>query len=119
MNVFLIALLFFSTDDVVTRAATTNDDAAIAQLRSMGQPGVDALMQWRQSRKLDDAAQQRFDAAIDRVCRQRDCAWSGLYWYTDLAAAEAAAQREHKPILTLRLLGNLDEELSCANSRFF
>lgn len=44
---------------------------------------------------------------------------SGLHWYTDLDEAKAAAQREHKPILSLRLLGNLDEDLSCANSRFF
>ena len=42
-----------------------------------------------------------------------------LNWYTDLDAAKAAAHREHKPILSLRLLGNLDEERSCANSRFF
>ncbi len=61
----------------------------------------------------------RLRAALDGVARQRDSAWSGLYWYTDLAAAEAAAARAGKPILSLRLLGNLDEELSCANSRFF
>lgn len=44
---------------------------------------------------------------------------AGLTWYTDFDQAKAAAQREGKPILSLRLLGNLDEELSCANSRFF
>src|SRR5947199_4701583 len=115
----LITATIALADDPVARAAATNDDQAIAQLRAMGQPGVDALMQWRESKELDPAAQRRFETAIDRVCRQRDCAWSGLYWYTDLAAAQQAAQREHKPILTLRLLGNLDEELSCANSRFF
>jgi hypothetical protein len=59
------------------------------------------------------------DDNLDRFCHQKDCAWSGLYWYTDLAQAEKAAQRENKPILSLRMLGNLDEELSCANSRFF
>ena len=58
-------------------------------------------------------------AALDAVARQRDAAWSGLYWYTDFAAAKAAAARAGRPILSLRLLGNLDEELSCANSRFF
>jgi hypothetical protein len=36
-----------------------------------------------------------------------------------LAAARAEAERTGKAILTLRLLGRLDEELSCANSRFF
>src|SRR5258706_12056741 len=29
------------------------------------------------------------------------------------------AKRTNRPILSLRLLGRLDEELSCANSRFF
>ena len=33
--------------------------------------------------------------------------------------AKAAARASGKPILSLRLLGRLDEELSCANSRFF
>ncbi|HYI08097.1 MAG TPA: hypothetical protein VEK57_03410 [Thermoanaerobaculia bacterium] len=61
----------------------------------------------------------RFDAAIDSVCKQRDCAYSGLYWYTDLEAAKRAAGATGRPILSLRLLGNLDEELSCANSRYF
>ena len=42
-----------------------------------------------------------------------------LPWFTDLGAAVAHARRAHKPILSLRLLGRLDEELSCANSRFF
>ncbi|MFI5121041.1 MAG: hypothetical protein ACHQM4_11540 [Thermoanaerobaculia bacterium] len=62
---------------------------------------------------------ERLRAALDAVARQRDAAWSGLYWHTDLTAAKAAAAKEGKPILSLRLLGNLDEELSCANSRFF
>ena len=62
---------------------------------------------------------ERLRAALDAVARQRDAAWSGLYWYTDFAAAKAAAARAGRPILSLRLLGNLDEELSCANSRFF
>src|SRR5262249_26355851 len=31
----------------------------------------------------------------------------------------AEARRTRRPILSLRLLGRLDEELSCANSRFF
>ena len=44
---------------------------------------------------------------------------ASLSWFTDLDAATAAARRSEKPILSLRLLGRLDEELSCANSRFF
>jgi hypothetical protein len=37
----------------------------------------------------------------------------------DLDEAKAAARASGKPILSLRLLGRLDEELSCANSRLF
>ena len=42
-----------------------------------------------------------------------------LTWHSDLGAARADATRRNRPILSLRLLGRLDEELSCANSRFF
>lgn len=42
-----------------------------------------------------------------------------LLWCNDLSAAIAEARRTNRPILSLRLLGRLDEELTCANSRFF
>lgn len=42
-----------------------------------------------------------------------------LPWFSDLASAIAEARRTNRPILSLRLLGRLDEELTCANSRFF
>lgn len=58
-------------------------------------------------------------AELDALCRQRDCDASQLFWYTDLEEAKAAAQASGKPILSLRLLGHLDQDLSCANSRFF
>jgi hypothetical protein len=58
-------------------------------------------------------------AELDRVCAQKDAHTSLLYWFTDLGAAVAEARRRGRPILSLRLLGRLDEELSCANSRFF
>ena len=61
----------------------------------------------------------RLRAEIDAAAHQRDAAWSGLYWRTSLPEALAAAKREGKLVLSLRLLGRLDEELSCANSRFF
>jgi hypothetical protein len=60
-----------------------------------------------------------FRRALDSLCRQRDCHASQLYWYTDLNQAKAIAKASGKPILSLRLLGQLDQELSCANSRFF
>ncbi|MEO0513747.1 MAG: hypothetical protein AAF086_00445 [Planctomycetota bacterium] len=56
---------------------------------------------------------------IDAVAAQRDAHASGLFWYTDFDAALAEAESSGRPILSLRLLGRLDTDLSCANSRFF
>ena len=63
--------------------------------------------------------QQRIDAVIDQVGGQRYCSLSRLYWHTDFKRAETAARASGKPILSLRLLGKLTDELSCANSRYF
>ena len=43
----------------------------------------------------------------------------GLYWHTDLERALVRSRARGRPVLSLRLLGRLDEELSCANSRYF
>jgi hypothetical protein len=56
---------------------------------------------------------------IDQIGAQRGCTVSRLFWYTDLNAAKAEAQRTNRPILSLRMLGKLTDEFSCANSRFF
>jgi hypothetical protein len=56
---------------------------------------------------------------IDAVAAQRYATTSRMYWYTDLSAASAAAKAQGKPILALRMLGRLDQDLSCANSRLF
>jgi hypothetical protein len=61
----------------------------------------------------------RFEAAMDRVGGAKYCSRSQLYWYTDFDKAAAAARESGRPILSLRLLGNLTDEYSCANSRFF
>lgn len=61
----------------------------------------------------------RLALAIDAVAGQRHATVSRLFWYTDLAAARRAASALDRPILSLRMLGRLDEDLSCANSRFF
>ena len=42
-----------------------------------------------------------------------------LDWHTDIHSAIRDASSRARPILSLRLLGRLDEELSCANSRYF
>ncbi len=61
----------------------------------------------------------RLEASIDEISGQRHACHSRLFWHTDLDQAKAAAAREQKPILSLRLLGKLTEDYSCANSRFF
>jgi hypothetical protein len=57
--------------------------------------------------------------SIDHIGGQRTCTVSRLYWYTDIDEAKAEARRTGRPILSLRMLGKLTEEFSCANSRFF
>ena len=66
-----------------------------------------------------DEQWKRIASALDKVGGQYDNYASQLYWYTDLEQAKVAAQASGRPILSLRLLGRLDEDLSCANSRFF
>jgi hypothetical protein len=99
------------------RAASGDLDAARA-LREAGPAGLSAL--------VDGAVpapgrfgELPFRQALDVVCAQVDCFASRLYWHTDLLAARREAERTGRPILSLRLLGRLDEELSCANSRYF
>lgn len=115
--------------DIAARAAS--DDSvtaipAIAELRAMGPVGLDALFtryaaeieHYKQSGEANENW-QRIASAIDSVAMQKDAYASHLYWYTDLDEAKRAAAKKNKPILTLRLLGNLNEEFSCANSRLF
>jgi hypothetical protein len=101
-----------SLNDLARKAVSENPTeaaAAIAALRDAGPAGLQTLID-----KYPSAA-----AAIDAVAKQKDASVSRLYWYTDFEKACAAAKASGKPILSLRLLGNLDEEFSCANSRFF
>jgi hypothetical protein len=106
-------------------------DAAVAQqaqdhLRRLGPHGLELLEQ-RFAKEIaahrggaaSDASWRRIALALDRVGGQYDNYASGLYWYTDLEEARKAARASGRPILSLRLLGRLDEDLSCANSRFF
>ncbi|HEX8142077.1 MAG TPA: hypothetical protein VF553_05735 [Pyrinomonadaceae bacterium] len=103
---------------------------AISALRGMGPAGLRAMFEVYRSEierhALDTSALKdstpewrRLTAALDAVSQQRDSYAAGLYWYTDFDEAKRAAAESGKPILSLRLLGNLNEEFSCANSRFF
>ena len=91
--------------------------AAIAALREAGPAGVETLL--AAAPAPDTPERTTWERALDTVCAQRDCAASGLYWHTDFDRALEEAARTGRPILSLRLLGRLDEEYSCANSRFF
>src|SRR5262245_17682446 len=73
------------------------------------------------SRGVDtnDVALKSLREQIDQMAGQKDAHLSRLFWYTDLNAAMNEAKRTNRPVLSLRLLGRLDTELSCANSRFF
>jgi hypothetical protein len=105
---------------------------AIAALREQGPVGLDKMLKvYADSIKSHslaiavpgmqkgDTEWLRLRTALDAIARQRDAYTSKLYWFTDFEQAKAAARSTGKPILSLRLLGNLDDELSCANSRFF
>ena len=119
--------------EVLARSATSGDRseaaAAIDQLRSRGPAGLEALLAAyagdvqtrRDSVSMGEPGGrwQLIAAALDKVAAQRDAYAAGLCWYTDFDQARAAAKASSKPILSLRLLGKLDEDLSCANSRFF
>jgi hypothetical protein len=120
---------------LAAQAMSNNPDqakSAIDQLRAAGPAGLEALMAacspyivgHRNGISVFSGVDEkktwpRITAALDAVAAQRDAYSSGLYWYTDLRAAQAAARASGKPILSLRLLGNLSDEYSCANSRFF
>src|SRR6185436_1587297 len=90
---------------------------AVAGLRKEGPAGMEALLALAGT--CPDGSCRGAGETLDRVCGVRDCADIRLFWYTDLETAKAAARAAGKPILSLRLMGRLDEELSCANSRFF
>lgn len=87
------------------------------QAQVLAEPSLDTLLaQWE---RAHGAERERLAELVDRAAHQRYATISRLYWYTDLDDAEAAAKQTGKPILSLRMLGRLDEDRSCANSRFF
>ena len=121
-----------SSPEALARKAVSTDAAeakrAIAELRALGPAGLEALFQTHRDEINRQISQpllassdewQRLSAALDAVSKQKDSYLSRLYWYTDLSKAQNVSRATGKPVLSLRLLGNLNEEFSCANSRFF
>ena len=134
LSSLLLVLVFTSLcfANELARNAVAEDAAlsapAIEELRALGPTGLRTLMS-EYAREIDqhianpaavsDAQWQRISAALDAVAQQKNSYISGLYWYTDLESAKKASAASGKPILSLRLLGKLTDEFSCANSRFF
>ena len=120
-----LSLLLFALFCVQTSLAT---EPTLEELRSMGPAGLQMLMT-RYADEINrhianpsapsDPEWQRISAALDTVAQQKNSYISGLYWHTDLASAKKMSAATGKPILSLRLLGKLTDEFSCANSRFF
>ncbi len=114
----------------LTEQAVSADTAvaknACAALRAEGPAGLQKL-ETRYAAEIAEHGKggkapgswKEISAALNAVGGQYDNAASGLYWYTDFEQAKQAAAASDKPILSLRLLGRLDMDLSCANSRFF
>jgi len=106
-----------TSPEILARAAVSADPneaaAAIAELRETGPDGLSILLRIHSdeiNRQITTPAVtpewQRLSSALDAVSQQKDSYLSGLYWYTDLNQAEAAARASGKPILSLRLLGS-------------
>ncbi|BBM83860.1 hypothetical protein [Candidatus Uabimicrobium amorphum] len=110
MMILLHSLLFAERN--LGTLAFQNNESAILELRSMGNDGLQLLLQKYQELPLvlrTQKQQQIFDI-IDRVAGQKHAVFSGLYWYTDIDTAKKVAAQQNKPLLLLRLLGRLDEE---------
>ncbi len=118
------------TKEELAQQAISGDSAAsveaIKNLRALGKDGLDALFQTYSAEIAKFSASgeatgdwKRIAFALDSVAAQKDVYASNLFWFTDLEEAKKQAVKSNKPILSLRLLGNLNEEFSCANSRFF
>lgn len=136
----LLLLVLFSTQvslasesaEMLARKAVSENLAeaspAIGELRALGPAGLQILTTQYADEINRHVANptiasepewRRITTALDSVGQQKNNYLSGLYWYTDLGDARKASIESGKPILSLRLLGKLTDELSCANSRFF
>lgn len=102
-----------------TAAADASAPTAASTAVSPDTPEALQRLLARYDRMPAGPAKDELAAEIDRAAHQKYATISRLYWHTDLASAQAAARASNRPILHLRMLGRLDEDLSCANSRLF
>ena len=120
-----------STEALARKAVSGNSaesSLAIEELRALGPVGLQILMDQHADEIrhhvanpliVADEQWRRISTALDSVAQQKNSYIAGLYWHTDLENAKKASAASGKPILSLRLLGKLTDEFSCANSRFF
>lgn len=118
-----------SAEDSALRLRAANID--VDTYRSRGQEGLDellALYQETEALLLADGDVEScrnndelnlLTSKIDEVAAARDSHISGLFWHTDYDQALAEAESTNRPVLSLRMMGKLTDEYSCANSRFF
>ncbi len=117
------------TREMVRRAISPDSEEsaiAIKYLRKLGQQGLNALTReysseiqdYRDSGSKSDLW-RRISIAVDETAMQKDAFASNLFWHVNLENALAESKASGKPVISLRLLGRLNEEYSCANSRFF
>lgn len=97
--------------------AELTDRPDVAALRARGPAGLAELL--ARYDRASPSEREALAASVDAVAAQRHATASRLYWFTELDRAEAEARRLHRPILALRMLGDLRSDLSCANSRLF
>jgi hypothetical protein len=125
---FALIVLSFSFLQTADAQTTVTEISKLSQevsvLRKQGPTGLQVFLKSHINTLNSDSSgavipSAALRVALDELCQQRDCYASHLYWYTDIEQAKAAARTSGKPILSLRLLGRLDQDLSCANSRFF
>ncbi len=93
-------------------------EPSAVELRAQGPQGLQVALD-NYDRLPAGRAKDAQARIVDQVAAQRYATSSRLYWYTDLDEAKSAAKGSGTPILSLRLLGRLDEDYSCANSRMF
>ncbi|MBP9087436.1 MAG: hypothetical protein KBG15_15035 [Kofleriaceae bacterium] len=91
--------------------------AATGPVRSVAR--LQQLLAQYDAAPANSSQRATLERAVDDEAGQRYATISRLFWYTDIDAAKAAAKASGRPILSLRMLGELTNDLSCANSRFF
>ncbi len=106
-----------SAGTVRAAAAPPRVAPAVASVRSVER--LQQLLAQYDAVPANSLQRAQLERAVDTEAGQRYATISRLFWYTDIGAAKAAAKTSGRPILSLRMLGELTNDLSCANSRFF